>query len=290
MKKNSKIIRKRTVLSVIITLLAITIIWTVWENVTVGTTRLDISDPKIPDAFDGFKIAQISDLHNADFGSDNSKIIKILEDEQPDLIALTGDLIDSNHTDISAVTTFAKQAVKIAPCYFVTGNHEAWIGERYAELEKMLISCGVTVLHNQTVRLVWGEDVIEIAGIDDPEFASSESGMFDLTDSIIGTEIDNLQLSERFSILLSHRPEVFEVYAEKGIGLALCGHAHGGQFRLPFIGGLVAPNQGFFPKYDSGIYKQSGTSMVVSRGIGNSIIPIRFNNRPEVVIINLRCR
>lgn len=90
-----------------------------------------------------------------------------------------------------------------------------------------------------------------------------------------------------YNLLLSHRPELFETYKDSGIDLVLTGHAHGGQFRLPFIGGLIAPNQGFFPKYDSGLYTDGRTNMVVSRGLGNSIIPLRFNNRPEIVIVEL---
>lgn len=93
-----------------------------------------------------------------------------------------------------------------------------------------------------------------------------------------------------YSILLSHRPELFEVYAKNNIDLILSGHAHGGQFCLPLIGGLLAPNQGLFPKYDSGIYTQENTNMVVSRGIGNRLFPFRFNNCPEVILIELKSK
>ena len=95
---------------------------------------------------------------------------------------------------------------------------------------------------------------------------------------------------DTFTLLLSHRPELFEVYTENNIDLALTGHAHGGQIRLPFVGGVIAPHQGFFPEYDGGLYIKEETSMVVSRGIGNSIFPFRFNNRPEVVLIELQAR
>ena len=111
--------------------------------------------------------------------------------------------------------------------------------------------------------------------------------MFDFTADIISMEIESAENREEYKILLSHRPEVFDTYVEKKMNLVLCGHAHGGQFRLPLIGGMIAPNQGLFPKYDGGIYEKESTTMVVSRGIGNSIIPVRFNNRPEVVMIVL---
>lgn len=283
--------RKKRVILISITLMLIAaIIFIIWGNTTVGTTYFDISSGLIPAAFDGFKIAQISDLHNADFGSGNSPILDILRKEQPDIIAFTGDFADSNHTDIDIAAAFAKEATAIAPCYYVTGNHEARLKERYYELEKMLISCGVTVLHNESRLITMGGDSILLAGIDDPDFASSESGIFDLAEGIAAAKIDGLQLGEGYSILLSHRPELFELYTKKGICLTLSGHAHGGQFRLPFIGGLVAPNQGFFPKYDSGLYQKEESAMVVSRGLGNSIIPIRFNNRPEIVIVSLRSK
>ena len=96
-----------------------------------------------------------------------------------------------------------------------------------------------------------------------------------------------LDEEDGYTILLSHRPELFEVYAENNIDLIFSGHAHGGQFRIPFVGGLIAPNQGLFPKYDAGIYEEGNTTMVVSRGIGNSIVPFRINNRPEIVLVEL---
>ena len=97
-----------------------------------------------------------------------------------------------------------------------------------------------------------------------------------------------MNLSEKYFILLSHRPETFEAYVMEDIDLVLSGHAHGGQFRLPFRGGVVAPNHGLFPKYDAGIYTKNNTTMIVSRGVGNSIIPVRFNNRPEIVVVTMK--
>ncbi|MGB4138298.1 MAG: metallophosphoesterase, partial [Saccharofermentanales bacterium] len=105
---------------------------------------------------------------------------------------------------------------------------------------------------------------------------------------VIYTKLHELMKeNDGFTVLLSHRPELFDVYVDCGVDLVLSGHAHGGQFRLPFVGGIVAPDQGLFPKYDAGLYAAESTNMIVSRGIGNSIIPFRFNNRPEVVLIVL---
>ena len=281
MKSKRKLKKKYIVISLLLTL----VIWTVWGDVSVGTTYYSVSSPRLPEAFDGYKIVVVSDLHNAQFGSDNSRITNIIEKEQPDLIAITGDLIDSNKTDMDIAANLLRQLVQIAPCYYVTGNHEAWIGSQYARLEEKLLAEEVHILHDQMVSIEKNGQMIQLAGLDDPDFTDRDSAV---QQSILQTKLQAMDLSGEYCILLSHRPEAFEVYAAEGIDLALCGHAHGGQFRLPFIGGIVAPNQGFFPEYDAGLYTRDDTNMVVSRGIGNSIIPIRFNNRPEIVVIQLK--
>ncbi len=274
--------RKKKIWTVVRTAFFVLILWTIWGNVTVKTTVWDIKDNSIPEGFDGYRIAQISDLHNAEFGENHAKLLSILEKEQPNIIVITGDLVDANHTDMDIAVSFAEQATQIAPCYYVTGNHEAWLGERYDDLEKRLKDCGVNVLRNQAERITANGDSVWLMGVDDPDFA--ESGIFDLSSCIIAAKAEHTGNEAEYKILLSHRPELFHTYVKEGIHLVFCGHAHGGQFRLPFIGGLVAPNQGIFPQYDSGIYQEKDTTMVVSRGIGNSIIPVRLNNRPEVVI------
>ncbi|MDE7252071.1 MAG: metallophosphoesterase [Acetatifactor sp.] len=271
------------ILSVILTVL---VIWTVWCNVTVGVTHYTVVSNRLPVAFDHYKIAVISDLHNAEFGENNSSLISLIKNEKPDMIAITGDLIDSNRTDIEIAENLVKKLVEIAPCYYVTGNHEAWIGEQYQDLEDKLLDIGVVIFHDNTEQLVKNNEIIQLAGLDDPDFTDRNSS---IQESMLKTKLDNMNLTENYCVLLSHRPEVFNAYVSENIDLVLSGHAHGGQFRLPFIGGLIAPNQGFFPKYDAGEYFEKNTTMIVSRGIGNSIIPIRFNNRPEVVIVELTC-
>ena len=278
--------RSHTVWLIILTIVFVAGLWILWGNTTIKTTTITLHDDNLPTAFDGFKIAQISDLHNAEFGNNHSTLLNILKTEQPDIIAITGDFVDANHTDIDTAVSFAQQAVQIAPCYYVTGNHEAWLGAEYTRLEEQLKACGVTVLRNESVVMEKGPQSIELIGIDDPDFSNTDS-LFDLSAGIISSEIQTARQSDNYTVLLSHRPEVFDTYVEQRINLALCGHAHGGQFRLPFIGGVVAPNQGLFPKYDAGVYHDGATTMVVSRGIGNSIIPVRINNRPEVVVVSL---
>ena len=262
------------------------VIWIAWGNSALMVNEIKITNDKIPQSFEGFRIAQVSDLHNAELGKDNNKLIEKLNECEPDIIVLTGDLIDSNHTNLEVALSFAQQAVKIAPCYFVTGNHEAWVGSQYEELKTSLENAGVTVLQDEAIELNYGDECIQLIGLNDPDFSERDSF---LSGSILETKLSQVNISNGFTILLSHRPEHFNVYQNKNIDLVLSGHAHGGQFRLPFLGGVIAPNQGLFPKYDAGIYTENGTTMIVSRGIGNSIIPVRINNRPEIIIIELNC-
>ena len=262
------------------------VIWIAWGNSALMVNEIKITNDKIPQSFEGFRIAQVSDLHNAELGKDNNKLIEKLNECEPDIIVLTGDLIDSNHTNLEVALSFARQAVKIAPCYFVTGNHEAWVGSQYEELKTSLENAGVTVLQDEAIELNYGDECIQLIGLNDPDFSERDSF---LSESILETKLSQVNISNGFTILLSHRPEHFNVYQNKNIDLVLSGHAHGGQFRLPFLGGVIAPNQGLFPKYDAGTYTENGTTMIVSRGIGNSIIPVRINNRPEIIIIELNC-
>lgn len=282
MKKLSK---KGVPLIVSIALLVGLCVWTIWGNTALEINEYKIMSDKIPDAFSGFRIAQVSDLHNAEFGEDNEKLITMLSQTDPDIIVITGDLIDSRRTDVEIALKFAQQAVRIAPVYYVSGNHEARVME-YEELKKSLMDAGVTMLDNQKVEISREGENITLMGIDDPSF--QESYLFGDAEGVAKQAISDLKgESDGYTILLSHRPELFDVYVDAGIDLVFSGHAHGGQFRLPFIGGLVAPNQGFFPKYDAGQFAEENTTILVSRGVGNSIIPIRFNNRPEIVVVQL---
>ena len=271
-----------------LSLLAATILligWIAWGNTALELNEYQIKSDKIPDAFQGFRIAQISDLHNAEMGEGNSKLLEILSDAEPDIIVITGDVIDSYNTDVEVSLQFVEKAVEIAPCYYVTGNHEARLSkEVYLDFEEKLEGYGVEVLQDEVISLEREDERISLGGIDDSAFASKHR---DIYYSNLSNHIEELFPEDGFQILLSHRPEKFQEYVEAGVDLVFSGHAHGGQFRLPFVGGLVAPNQGLFPEYDAGLFSEDGTNMVVSRGIGNSIIPVRMNNRPEVVVVEL---
>lgn len=262
------------------------IIWTAWGNTALELNTYTVSSEKLPKIFDGYRIAHISDLHNAKMGNDNENLLSMLREAKPNIIAITGDLIDSRNTDIETALQFTKEAVKIAPCYYVTGNHEARVDE-YQSLKEGLNKVGVTILEDERTDLELSGEHIALLGVNDPSF-NTDYLLGDDSD-VIDTRLKQLTIeTDTFTVLLSHRPELFDVYAENDVDLVLAGHAHGGQFRLPFVGGLAAPNQGLFPKYDSGLYTKDNTNMIVSRGIGNSLFPFRFNNRPEVILIELK--
>ena len=278
-------IKKKWILSLIALILFILIGWTLWANTALEVNEYEIVNDRIPQGFDGFRIAQISDIHNAEFGERNEKLIQLLSQTDPDIIVITGDLIDSRHTDIEIALDFARQAVKLAPVYYVSGNHEARVRE-YEDLKMGLAEAGVVILEIQKAQITREGESITLMGIDDPSF--QEDYLFGDSESVARQAIENLQNeSDGYTVLLSHRPEQFNLYVDTGMDLVFSGHAHGGQFRLPFVGGLVAPNQGFIPKYDAGQFTQENTTMIVSRGVGNSIIPIRVNNRPEIVVATL---
>ena len=282
MTKKRRRCRRRMlrVFGVILILIAALIVCAAIDSRNIDVTRFTVSGA--PEAFSGFKIAQISDLHNAEFGTDNQKLIDILKSEAPDAIVITGDLIDARRTNTEIAESFARRCMEIADCYYVPGNHEARLGGTYDAFESALIADGVNVLRNGSVRIRKEMDAIRIIGVDDPAFAKASDAITNLDAALEALSSDD------FTILLAHRPELIDEYSKWGIDLVLSGHAHGGQIRLPGIGGLYAPGQGFFPKYTSGNYTVGDTEMIVSRGIGNSAFPLRVNDRPEVVIVTLK--
>lgn len=283
MKKPAK---KQITAAVLTGLAAVLAIWTLWENLTVSVTQYTITSHDLPPEFDGFVIAQVSDLHNSHLAE---QTLEHLRTFPPDLIAVTGDVIDSNHTDLETAREFFAGLEGLAPCYFVTGNHEAWLSaEDYAALEGWIQEGSHGILHDEKVILERDGAQLALLGVDDPAFLSDAPAANAVTSLVTPKELQTLAGSAEFTVLLSHRPELFTNYAEAGMDVVLSGHAHGGQFRLPLLGGIYAPEQGFLPEYDAGRYTSGDTTMIVSRGIGNSVFPIRFNNQPEIVFITLQ--
>ena len=278
--------RKRGVVVLVALLLFVAVVvLLLWGNATPVISLYTVSSKRVPEGFDGFCIVQISDLHNAQFGDNNGRLLAIMQQQEPDMIAITGDIIDCYDTDLDVAVSFAREAAKIAPCYYVTGNHEARLAG-YGDFKRQLQEAGVTVLDNSSVELEKDGDVITLTGVMDIAFL--KENISDDEDLVMHTALQELCREEvQYRILLSHRPSQFEVYVAYELDLVLSGHMHGGQFRIPGLGGLYTPSDGFFPEYDAGLFQSGNTQMVVSRGLGNSIFPLRINNRPDVVVVRL---
>ena len=247
-----------------------------WQNNGLTLTEW-IYEGGVPKAFDGYRILQVADLQNKVFGREQARLLRKMENAEPDCIVITGDLLDRNRTDVEGALQFVRAAKKIAPVYFVSGNHEHQSGEWHT-LEEGLLREDVKILDNGKSVIAREGDTITLLGLADKRV----NPCYEEVLHTLMAEEDGL------TILLSHRPELFETYAAEGVKLAFTGHAHGGQIRLPGIGGIFAPNQGFFPQYTAGMHWRGDSAMVVSRGLGNSVFPIRFCNRPELVLVTLK--
>lgn len=255
------------------------------QNNSIVTTKKIYQSSIIPESYHGFKIIHLSDLHNKSFGDDQRRLIRKVEQLNPDLIVLTGDLVGWQKDGLDAGLVLMENLVEIAPTYFVTGNHDKWAMNEHS-LETRLEDYGVNVLRDEIDRISVNGEMIQIIGIDDrPGFHLSEVEQGN-SDEVYLNLLEEA-LANEFTILLAHRPELFSLYSEYNVDLIFSGHAHGGQVRLPFIGGLFSPNQGLFPKYTSGEYSLNDTTMIVNRGLGNSSFPFRIFNRPEIILLTL---
>ncbi len=245
------------------------------------TTELVYESEKVPASFDGYRIVQISDLHDASFGENQARLVEKVRKAKPNAIFLTGDLVDSRRFNLQNSLQAVEQFVEIADVYYVLGNHEVAlnkVNEIYAALREL----GVHVLSNDAMVLERDGERITIAGIEDPLMGQS-------VEMSIDQAMQHVK-EERFTVLLSHRPEQFETYVDKEMDLVFTGHAHGGQIRLPLVGGLVAPTQGLLPKYTAGIFTKNDSKMIISRGLGNSLFPFRIFNLPEVIVVELNSK
>ncbi len=249
--------------------LALVALFVVLSNKWLVTTRYDFKFAAAPER--GVKIVHLSDLHAAVFGKDNSSLMKKIAREEPDFIAVTGDVIHAyRKRDVAVAQKTVKSLRAIAPVYIVSGNHEMR-SRKWREFKPLLENCGARVLDNE-VEEVCG---ISLCGVN---CASLKNGTpFELADGAKG-----------FKLLLAHKPEFIHRYSLAGYDLALCGHAHGGQWRLPFTEiGVYSPGQGLFPKYTGGVHTCGNMKEVISRGLGNSECPLRLFNRPEIVVVTI---
>ncbi len=266
-----------------------------WQNNGLVVSYITYAAKDVPREFDGLTILQVSDLHNKAFGEGQNKIASVMAQIQPDIIAVTGDIIDKRRGGMRKALKLAEKSVKIAPVFYVPGNHEKSSGI-FEQLADKLRAYGVKVIANDAMPIERKGAVISIVGVKDWQFFrtvhedTKTKEDYVKTDKVFAHKLAALAAAcpKGFRLLLAHRPEKFDIYAQAGYNLVLSGHAHGGQWRLPIIGGLYAPHQGIFPKYTSGLHVKGKTGMVVSRGLGNSLFPLRLGNRPELVVITLK--
>lgn len=253
------------------------------QNNRIVISKHRVKVKKVPSSFNGFKIIHLSDLHNKTFGKNQTTLLKKIDKHQPDIIVITGDLIDRRRTDFEPVLHLLN-GISRYPVYYVPGNHEAW-SSHYAQLKDLLLIKGINVLENENSRIVRDDQAVFLYGLKDPGFYSKVDHKLKHRD-ILDTHLKNWN-PKGFSILLSHRPEYFDVYASHEVDITFSGHAHGGQIRFPFIGAIMAPHQGFFPKYSAGLYQINNSRLFLSRGLGNSLFPFRIFNHPELILVTL---
>ncbi len=265
---------------------------TVWQNTHIITTEYKIRSIHLPTAFEGFRIAVLADIHSRNFGEAQKQILDRVREAVPDLIVVAGDWLDAKRGHIEYCITQAAGFTEIAPVYAVYGNHEL---SRIRQTDRDCFSpalerAGVHLLHSCGTRIERGGMFINLLGIEDPtEGADRQLRGTKITQALDGMlhRVMTGILPDEFTILLAHRPEFLLHYAKYPINLICAGHAHGGQVRLPGLGGLFAPGQGLFPKYTGGAYTEGQTTMVVSRGLGGQEAPIRILNTPELVMLEL---
>ncbi len=246
-----------------------------WQNNHIVSRALEIRHQEIPESFQGYTIVHLADLHNKSFGKEQAPLIRAITSAEPDLLVITGDLMDSRRPDPEPVRALLEGLPGDLSVVFVTGNHEQALRNQ-GDLLNLLSDHGVILLDNRDLTLEQDGKTITLCGIQDPGTIRLPASM--------GVRED---LPEGYRIALVHRPEFFDTPAADSYHLLLSGHAHGGQIRLPFLGGLAAPGQGFFPAYTSGLYHRDDTSLMVSRGLGNSLFPFRIFNRPDLPVLKL---
>lgn len=296
---------------IFVAIIVVLVLFNVYQNHNVSVEEYSIDSIKIPPSFESFKIVQVSDLHSVTDVVFASKLLESIKEQSPGMIVITGDLLDStiyseessalqNNDSASiagqATIDFISQIIAVAPVYFVYGNHEMVLLDdpNNNSFKVALEELGVIFANNRALLFKKDSAAINILGIQDPAtlykdpvFKNSGETSLERTKAMMDAVTKNIN-ETLFTVLLAHRPEFFDVYSTYPVDLALTGHAHGGQMRMPFIReGLYAPNQGFFPDYTSGLYTKGSFSMIVGRGLGNSIIPFRVFNGPELVVITL---
>lgn len=267
----------------VIIFLLLLFIWLMYDSsANRQVSRYEAASEKLPESFDGFTIVQLSDLHGAQFGSDGTALAEKVRELEPDMIALTGDFV-TDEGDLDAVRQLVSELSEICPVYFVSGNHE--FGSGLAQkVRQIMTDAGVKYLSNEFVSIDRGEDSIILGGVEDP------LAYADMIDPPELARRMNEADPAAFKVLLGHRNYWMEEYPDLPVDLILSGHAHGGLVRIPGVGGVIGTDRSLFPDYDAGEYDNGAYTLIVSRGLGNSVPVPRLLNRPEIVVVTLRTK
>lgn len=272
-------------LVIALALIAAGAVWFRWQCWGMQVTHTSVELTALPSGFDGYTIVHLSDLHGHEYGENSAGLLAQVEEQRPDLIVVTGDLID-RESQFQMVGPLARGLPAIAPTYYVTGNHEWALGTGAVKrLKALLADNGVTALSNQYELLERNGDEIVLAGVDDPNGYADQKTPAELYAQI------EAAAPGRFTLLLAHRNDRFGQYANAGYDFVLSGHGHGGIVRLPFVGGLLGTDRRFFPPWTSGVYTLGDSTLFVSRGLGNNTVPFqgfRIFNRPELAVVTLK--
>ena len=248
-----------------------------------GVSQYEITLPQGMEGLDGYRIVQIADLHSAKL---EQELEQALEQIQPHLIVITGDLVNREDRDFTQALSTAALAVRFAPTYFVRGNHEV-DNPDYARLREGLEEAGVTILEDQGVVLDYHGAALNLVGVKDVN--AYPGSRTEAIQAMVQTAKD-LFVDGTYHVLLSHRPSLLDAYSASGADLVFSGHAHGGQVRLPVIGAVFAPDQGLRPHITAGVHTAGQAQVVVSRGLGNGTPFPRLWNGPELVAVTLRAQ
>lgn len=255
------------------------------QNKLVKISKHTIKHKKIPTNFNGYKIVQVSDIHCDKVGISDQLFLQKIKKLNPDIIVITGDILDSYRNNTEVAYNILAQLSTITKCYFVTGNHEIRLPEELNKLVEILNKLGIKYLSNENIVIEKNNTCINLVGIEDFNYFRNRDKVHYYAHH--KKALTNNYNAETFNILLAHRPEKFSIYTEVGYELVFSGHAHGGQWNIPGLGRIFSPSQGFFPTYTSGIYEENNSKMIVSQGLGNSSFPFRINNKLELIEITL---
>lgn len=272
-----------------------------YKSEDIEIASYEVQNRKIPKVFNEFKIVQISDLHNRSFGIDNDILLEKIDKLKPNIVCITGDLIDSTNEDFSIALKLIDELSRKYQVYNIIGNHEQKVminkyKELYKDYFKQLKSKNIISLENEKVKIQIGNDFINIYGLVVPYKyypylfnKNYKNKKLDFNKNDIEKQLGKINNKE-YNVLLAHTPFFFEGYSNWGADLVLAGHVHGGIIRLPIKGGLLSPNREFFPKYDLGEYNIDKSTMILTKGLGGSRMIPRVNCKPEIVEITLKCK